>query len=333
MSSASLENSWYVIAVADTLGRGPVQRWIFGEPVVLFRGPDGAATALLDVCPHRNAPLSLGKVVEDGIQCGYHGFRFNTSGRCIAIPNQTGAPPKALDVRAYPVIERYGLIWLWPGEPDEAARSAPLDWPYFSDPNYRSLYVELIVDAPLEMLVENLMDLTHVHFVHKFGANLLVHNSHSMQVKTEESAVHFTRELEGARFLSDAGNTPVAENYMEIGGSFLAPAVVVTFALTKSRTTQQVTDGPQRMFIHGLTPERHDRVRYTALRSWNLHHSAEEIAAAIKEDTEALQEDKVIVEQTYRHRLALGANARERLVSIDEAAVRARRLLDRLAKA
>jgi vanillate O-demethylase monooxygenase subunit len=333
MSSDSLKNGWYVIAVADTLGAQPLQRWIYDEPVVLFRGPDGAAAALFDMCPHRNAPLSLGKVVADGIQCGYHGIRFGASGRCLSIPSQAGSPPKALSVRAYPVIERYGLIWIWPGEPDRAAQSKPLDWPYFSDPRYRSLYVELVVDAPVAMLVENLMDLTHVHFVHKFGANLPVHNSEPMRVWTEETAVHFTRNLAGARFLSDTGQAPVPESYVEIGGSYLPPGVVTTSAVPKSVLTGEVVEGPQRMIIHALTPESHDRVRYIALRSWNLYHSPEEVAAAIREDTDALQEDKVIVEETYRHRRKLGEVARERLVSIDEAAVRARRLLDRLSQA
>jgi phenylpropionate dioxygenase-like ring-hydroxylating dioxygenase large terminal subunit len=327
-SERSIKDGWYVIALAESLARGPIQRWIFDEPVVLYRGADGVATALFDMCPHRNAPLSLGKVVADGIQCGYHGFRFNSAGRCVAIPNQASAPAKALSVRAYPVTERYGLIWIWPGDPARAAATPVLDWPYYSDPGYRSLHVELTVNAPLHMLVDNLMDLTHVHFVHKFGANLLVHNSSPMRVWTEETAVHFTRELEEARFLSDTGAPPVAQSYMEVGASFRPPGIVTTTAVPKSRATGKVVEGPQRMFIHGLTPESHDRVRYIALRSWNIHHSADEVAAAIREDTEALQEDKEIVEKTYRHRLTLGELARERLVSIDEAAVRARRLLE-----
>src|SRR5215471_15633599 len=81
-----LRNAWYIGAWADELGDKPLARRICGEPVVLFRDGSGKAAALVDRCCHRAAPLHLGILVEPGIQCGYHGLVFDTTGRCVAIP-------------------------------------------------------------------------------------------------------------------------------------------------------------------------------------------------------------------------------------------------------
>ena len=81
---------------------------ILDQPVVLFRKEDGRIAALQDRCAHRAAPLSSGVVLGDEIQCGYHGFRYDSSGRCTWIPGQDFVPTKAR-VRAYPVVER----WRW----------------------------------------------------------------------------------------------------------------------------------------------------------------------------------------------------------------------------
>src|SRR4051812_44748138 len=81
-----LRNAWYIAAWADELGATPLARRICNEPIVLFRDRDGRAAALEDRCCHRAAPLHLGGVVENGLQCGYHGLIFDGSGRCVTIP-------------------------------------------------------------------------------------------------------------------------------------------------------------------------------------------------------------------------------------------------------
>ena len=89
-----------------------MQRWILDYPVVLYRKEDGGIVALDDRCPHRWAPLSKGWLEGDTIVCGYHGFRYGPTGRCVRVPTQSSVPAKAL-VRSYPILERGPLVWIW----------------------------------------------------------------------------------------------------------------------------------------------------------------------------------------------------------------------------
>ena len=115
-----LRNAWYVAALPEELGNGPLGRVFLGESVVLYRGATGRATALEDRCCHRALPLSMGRVVEDRIQCGYHGLEFDAAGACVKVPGQARIPPAAR-VRRYPLVERYGWLWIWMG--GEAGRA------------------------------------------------------------------------------------------------------------------------------------------------------------------------------------------------------------------
>ncbi len=113
-----LRNAWYIAAWADEIGGEPLARRICDEPIVLFRD-GGRAAALADRCCHRAAPLHMGAVVEEGIQCGYHGLIFDGAGRCVHIPGQKQIPADA-PVRGYPVVEKDQLVWVWTGDPAKA---------------------------------------------------------------------------------------------------------------------------------------------------------------------------------------------------------------------
>ena len=108
-------NHWYAAAWTGEIGEAPFARRILGEPVVFFRQADRRIAALVDRCAHRLVPLSMGVCVEGRIRCGYHGMEYDGSGKCVRIPAQEIIPPKA-KTRSFPVIERYGLVWLWMGE-------------------------------------------------------------------------------------------------------------------------------------------------------------------------------------------------------------------------
>jgi len=129
-------NGWYVAAWADELTADkPVARTICNNPVVLFRTAEGKPAALLDRCCHRAAPLHLGRVVEGGIECGYHGMVFNAAGKCVAIPAQETIPGGA-KVRSYPTVERNRLIWIWTGDPAQADETLILDYPWHDEPEH-----------------------------------------------------------------------------------------------------------------------------------------------------------------------------------------------------
>lgn len=167
-----IRNCWYVAGWSHDFGGKPEHRMLLGEPIVLFRKSDGAITALHDRCVHRLAPLSLGAVEGDDIRCLYHGFKFAPDGQCNEIPGQEMIPKKAC-VRSYPVEERGSWVWVWMGDPAKAdpamiAQSKALD-----DPEWVLKTGQLDYEANYELINDNLLDLTHVSYVHaaSFGAD------------------------------------------------------------------------------------------------------------------------------------------------------------------
>ena len=121
-----IRNAWYVGAWSDEISAQPLARRICNEPVVLFRDAEGHPAALLDMCCHRGAPLHLGRVEAEGIVCGYHGLTFDRTGRCVRIPGQDQIPERAR-VRAFPVVEQDGFIWIWMGEAEEPTEAEDRD--------------------------------------------------------------------------------------------------------------------------------------------------------------------------------------------------------------
>jgi len=122
-----IRNAWYVAAWADEISDLPLARRICNEPVVLYRDWQSRPAALLDMCCHRGAPLHLGKVVEEGLQCGYHGLIFDHSGACVQVPGQDRIVERTR-VRGFPVVEQDGFIWIWMGDPAKADPAKAIDF-------------------------------------------------------------------------------------------------------------------------------------------------------------------------------------------------------------
>ncbi|MFM2128656.1 MAG: hypothetical protein RL477_202 [Pseudomonadota bacterium] len=162
-----LRNAWYVGALSGEIAAGPVARTLLGERMVLFRTESGAPAVLADRCPHRFAPLSLGRVAGESLECGYHGLRFGPDGKCVLNPHGDGAVPRRADVAAWPARERYGYVWFWPGDPARADDSLIPSLPFNEDPGqFAVVYGHLDVAAHYELVVDNLLDLSHVEFLH-----------------------------------------------------------------------------------------------------------------------------------------------------------------------
>jgi vanillate O-demethylase monooxygenase subunit len=160
-----LKNCWYVAAWDHEVGAKPLARTILDRPVVLYRASDGKPVALEDRCVHRQAPLSIGSVEGDNIRCGYHGLLFDRTGACIRVPGQTRVPPGAA-VRSYPVVERWRWVWIWMGAPERADPALIPDYHWNDDPEWVSVGDRFHVKGGYRLLVDNLLDLTHVQFVH-----------------------------------------------------------------------------------------------------------------------------------------------------------------------
>ncbi len=155
---------WYVACTPDEIDAKPLGRMVCGQRLVFYRGAEGQAVALEDWCPHRGAPLSLGRVVEGRLVCGYHGLEMGCDGRTLAMPGQRvrGFPP----VRRYPVIERHGFIWLWPGDPARADEALLPDLHWAHDPAWAYGGGMYHIACDYRLMVDNLMDLTHETYVH-----------------------------------------------------------------------------------------------------------------------------------------------------------------------
>ncbi|HEY8581037.1 MAG TPA: aromatic ring-hydroxylating dioxygenase subunit alpha [Beijerinckiaceae bacterium] len=160
-----LKNLWQVAAFSAELKDAPLARTLLGEEVVLFRDAAGAPVALLDECPHRLAPLSLGKVVDGALQCGYHGMRFDAGGACVHAPGQDRIPSKAR-VRSFPVVERHAFVWIWMGDPAAADDALVPDFFWMEDPAWAISEGYHHVAANYQLLNDNLLDLSHETFVH-----------------------------------------------------------------------------------------------------------------------------------------------------------------------
>ena len=160
-------NCWYVAAWDHEVRRlHPMRRLLLGEPVVLYRVSDGTPVALEDRCCHRHAQLSRGRVRGDTIECAYHGLRFAPDGACVHIPSQTHIPAAAR-VRSYPVTERYHWIWIWPGDPALADESLIPDFGVMDHPDWNWRGETLPVAGNAMLVIENLMDLTHLPVLHR----------------------------------------------------------------------------------------------------------------------------------------------------------------------
>src|SRR6266545_3329855 len=161
-----LRNQWYTAATSVELGEKPLARVICNEPVVIFRGQDGNVAVLSDRCPHRKAPLSSGEVVGNDIQCGYHGIRFAADGTCTHVPGNA-AIGRNFRARYFPAREIHGLVFVWPGEPSLADPALIPDFSENVKPDWTGVHGTLHVKANYQLLIDNILDLTHVVFVHK----------------------------------------------------------------------------------------------------------------------------------------------------------------------
>ncbi|WP_082590662.1 aromatic ring-hydroxylating dioxygenase subunit alpha [Agromyces sp. Soil535] len=159
-------NAWYVAAWDHEVNRNILSRTVAGRPLAIYRTEDGQPVALADACWHRLAPLSMGKLVgRDGIQCPYHGIRYNSAGRCISMPAQETINPSAT-VPSFPVVERFRFVWVWVGDPTLAEPSLVPDMSQMDAAGWTGDGLTIEVACNYQLVLDNLMDLTHEEFLH-----------------------------------------------------------------------------------------------------------------------------------------------------------------------
>jgi phenylpropionate dioxygenase-like ring-hydroxylating dioxygenase large terminal subunit len=174
-SVVHLKGHWFIAATSRELRRRPLATTLFGTPLVLFRDNDGKPGALVDRCPHRNVPLSLGQVADDGtLRCPYHGWRFDTEGACMLIPSlaptRATSDAKARRAHALPTVEQQGFVWVCTSPSqggDEAPDTVPHRFAYLGKKGYSTVAQVVEAEGTMYSTIENALDVPHTAFLHR----------------------------------------------------------------------------------------------------------------------------------------------------------------------
>ncbi|TWT13896.1 aromatic ring-hydroxylating dioxygenase subunit alpha [Reyranella sp. CPCC 100927] len=338
-----LRNTWYVAAWGEQIRAGElVTRRILGEPIVMFRTEDGGIAAMADVCAHRFAPLHAGKLLPgDRLQCPYHGLQYGPDGICVHNPHGQGRIPASARVRSYPALEKHTLVWIWMGEdaPD------PSRIPDFSvldtaSPQLTSKRDWLRMDVDYLLITENLLDLSHVSFLHEgiLGNEDTV--PAAISVEERGATLWVSRVMSNVRppglfdlmFKRDGGRVDHwATMRWDSPGCFLNDAGVTPVNRPRE-------EGTGILGTHFLTPETAETTLYhfAAVRQ-NPVSWGEAIDTDIRAQMSELRrhafedQDKVIIEAQQRALLDPAARTdRPVLLEIDAGPVRFRRILERM---
>ncbi|WP_116051601.1 aromatic ring-hydroxylating dioxygenase subunit alpha [Amycolatopsis palatopharyngis] len=192
-------NQWYVAAYSREIGRDLFARTILGEPIVFYRTEAGEPVALADRCVHRRFPLSESSLDGDRIVCGYHGFTYDTAGTCVAVPGQARVPRTAR-VPSYPLVEQDSFVWVWIGDPARADAARIPRAPWLADRDYTTVCGMEPLAARYELLVDNLMDLSHETYLHGgyIGTPEVASTPITTEVDEEREIIYVSRHMDDA---------------------------------------------------------------------------------------------------------------------------------------
>lgn len=330
-------DQWYLAALSSEVDKEPLGRTLLNHPIVMFRDGNGDVRAIEDRCCHRSLPLSSGTVESSGIRCGYHGMLYDGTGRCIEIPGQDVIPAK-VKVDSYPVEERDGFIWMWFG-------SEGNETPIFEAPSYpihhNSDYVwgadVFHYEAPYQLIHDNLLDLSHVGYVHQqtIGGTPNVHMNAEMTTTGDDKSVQVVR------FMRDSLPPPTYTSAYPFEGKIdrwaeidFQPTHLKIWTGGVDAGSSDLTDPARGGFhmrgFHGITPETETTSHYIWSIATNPISDREATLASVVEQTRfTFEEDKVIIENQYKNMLRFKD---EPMVSIhvDAGANRARRIMEKL---
>lgn len=307
-----VRDCWYVAGWVDEFSAEEPQGRIFlDEAIVFFRTGDGSLKAFEDHCPHRHAPLSLGRIEGDNIRCLYHGLLFDPAGKCIEVPGQDIIPPAAC-VRSYPVVEHGGWAWIWMGDPAKADKDLLPKSIGFDADRWVLKTGYLDYDAPAELINDNLLDLSHLSYVHanSFGAD-------SGWIDKQPSTTFLERSVRVDRWVIDSPPIPPLPSLrrydtvdMWASYDFHIPGIFLMYtALHKPGTAQRLEHREPPMddalfdnfTLQAVTPIDYTHARY--FYSWgpDRRFGGDDVAQQMLDVANmAFLEDKTIIEAQYR---------------------------------
>jgi vanillate O-demethylase monooxygenase subunit len=336
-----LYNAWYPAGWATDIETGKmVAKTFLNQRIVMFRDSQGVVKALEDRCPHRFVPLHLGELKGDTIQCAYHGLTFDCSGACVLNPHGNGAIPKAAKVRSYPMAEVYGLVWIWMGDADKADQALISDFTEL-DPVKKFVGKSyLLVNANYVLENDNIMDLSHIEFLHKASLGSSKVSEGKIDVVQVGDTVHSMRSTSAEKLTADLermrGIPPgqLVDRWLDVRWNAPASMLLTTGFTYTGRPKEE---GRELFSTHLFTPETESTTHYwfgiafpramgpegETLAEQNIKWLIQPFS---KEDMPMLEAQQ----QTIGDRDFWSLNPV--LLPSDGGAVRARRVLDRLIK-
>ena len=333
-----VRNAWYVAAWSHEVGHALLARRICDEPVCLYRTAAGEPVALIDRCPHRMAPLSLGHLDGDAVQCIYHGITFDAGGRCVRIPGQADLH-NVPGVQTFPVVEKWGWLWIWMGDPARADRSLIPDAHWQTEPGWTPVGGLMHFKANYQLLVDNLLDLSHEAFTHAGTIGNAAVAETPIRVGGEGDTVRVERFMENCTppplFARVCDFTTAIDRTQII--DFAPPSFIVIDARAVPAKAAAHTNGDaaasglEWRVLNAITPETETACHYF----WGVpRHFAQddaEISALVQDQIEkTFLEDKLVIEGQQAAMASRSLDDRTVFTSFDAGATRARRIVQRM---
>ncbi|MEP0201749.1 MAG: aromatic ring-hydroxylating dioxygenase subunit alpha [Halioglobus sp.] len=337
--SSIVRNRWYMAAFSNEITREPMERTLLNKPVAMYRKEDGSPVAMYGLCPHRYFPLAKGRVEGDALVCGYHGFKFADTGECIEIPSQDTVTAKTCQP-VYPLEERGPICWIWMGDPDKCDTDLippyhdfGLDQPgwHYSSESYFHL------EGRAQLLIDNLMDLTHLPYVHFHvpGGEAMA----KVPISTEERelSIRVMRKVKapwnpffGLIYGQDAAFEGVAE--LDSLSDFYGPEFIKTSLpnVTKLEGRDDVPDALGSLLIHhGITPETETTTHYFGFSTRNFRQGDEALDKFQQESDCKIRQQDVEAINAVEQRLDQASQFRKEIsVRSDRPAFDARRKIE-----
>lgn len=332
---SDLTHFWYAAASSAELTHQLLPRMVLGEQLVLFRTETGEAAALIDRCAHRFARLSGGELRGDHVVCPYHGMEYRPDGRCVRIPGQERVPEQAR-VRSFPVLERYGLIFVWMGEPALADPKLIIDIAQYGSPDWGLSRGYAKFGCHWRLIMDNLIDPAHTSFVHR----RTIGNDAGAEVPLTAETLSADTVVCG-RWINDAPAVPVMQRFARPPGNVdrwqfyyvkLPSTSIVDFGCVftgRPHTPEEQDRAPYRVLSYAfLTPADAVSTHYFSLQLRNFAADDSSVTDEFNRLYHAtFEEDRLLLEDLQRSE-STADRPQPLFIASDAGVVRMRRLLD-----
>lgn len=324
------KDCWYVAARSTEVGRALLKRTIACENLVFYRTEGGRAVALLDMCPHRLAPLSLGKLVGDAVECGYHGIVFDCEGRCIRIPGEDGVAGR-FRVKRFPLAEKWGFVWVWLGDAEKADDALlPQYFRWQDEPGWCPMEDYIHLKADYRLVIDNLLDLSHEAFLHTNTiGNAAVADTPAVTTISGDS-VEVKRFMENCAppklFVRAAGFTTNIDRHQRI--VFVPPCFVIIEVRAVATGTDDLEHGLIWWVLNALTPETAGSTHYFWGLPRKFKQDDKEITELLRSGvTRTFEEDRIMLEAQQQNIERVPLEQRTLYARSDQAPARARSII------